>query len=158
MQRRQVLAALGLTAVSGGAGCTAPLRAVTTSPPRLGWMAVANYSPKPHRFRIEIERDGERVHESTHRLEGKPEGRIPGEVLDCTWGEAPGPYTFRGRVDESDWIERTVADALASYEGTPDCVIARAVYRSELGFEVSPGCDGVSSYDGGCGFANAPEE
>lgn len=159
MKRRPFLASIGVTTAGLGSGCLERLRGRSSPPPRLGWVSVSNYSADPQQFQVEIHRDGELVHESTHEVAGKPPERIPGDVLECTWGEERGPYTLRGRVAGTGWVERSVEDALSSDGGTPDCVVAEGVYgrgnSENFAFEVVPDCGGVPTYEGGCAFANS---
>lgn len=159
MQRRAFLASVGLSTLTVSAGCLDSVRDAFAQPPRLGLVAVTNENSEPQRFQIQIERDGEQVHESTHHVEGKTERIIPGDVLECTWGDARGPYTLRGRVNETEWVEQSVADALTTYEENPDCVIAEAIYgrgtSENFVFGVHPNCESVPTYTGGCSFANS---
>lgn len=162
MRRRALLASVGSVATVTSSGCLGFLDEGSDPSPRLGWVAVSNYTPEPRRFRVEIERDGSVVHESTHEVAGKTEGEVTGEVLECTWGDARGPYTLRGQVDGGGWVERAVEDAVAekaSIEGTPDCVIVDGVYGRDgsdgFAFEVQDWCEDVPGYDGGCSFANS---
>ncbi len=77
-----------------------------------------------------------------------------GEALECTWGDTEGTYRIRSRIDESEWVERSVADAI---DGTVDCVTVRVSYGDlgdTLDVFIRENCDDVPTYDGGCAFAN----
>ncbi|WP_433623949.1 hypothetical protein [Halomicrococcus sp. NG-SE-24] len=165
MNRRSFAASAGLAALAFGTGCVDTLRDAFGRPPRLGWLAVSNYSHEPQRFQIQIERAGETIHDSTHRVEGYPETRqgevatIPDDVVDCTWEDARGPFTLRGRVGDAEWVERPIDEDRSSDEGTADCVVADAEYgrihSENVVFSVSPRCREVPTYEGGCSFANS---
>lgn len=159
-RRRSFLALLGASSIAVSSGCVGSIRG-GRSHPRLGWVAVKNYHPEPHSFDIQILRGETVVHDSSHDIEGNPEGRIPGTVLECTWGDAPGPYTLRGRLGDGAWTERPVAHAVdesAMLDDTTECVIAEGAYARygshRFTWMIQDWCEEVSTYDGGCAFAN----
>lgn len=128
----------------------------------MGWVAVKNYHPDPQRIEVEIERGATTVHRSEHAIPGKPESRIPGTVLECTWGDQAGPYTLRGRISDGPWVERSIPAIIedsAEMDATTDCVIAEGAFgrygSPEFGWLVQAWCDQVPDYEGGCPFANA---
>jgi hypothetical protein len=160
--RRELLAALGAGAVSLSSGCAGLIGGDATPRPKLGWVVVKNYHSAPQRFEVRIERGDALVHESEHEVDGKPPGRIPGDVLECTWGSDPGSYVLRGRVADSEWVERSVArviDESESMDGTEECVIAEGAYGKygspRFGWLVQDWCGEVPTYEGGCAFANS---
>ncbi|MFB6296476.1 MAG: hypothetical protein ABEH66_06530 [Halobacteriales archaeon] len=158
MRRRTLLASGGIAAMGLLGGCVGAPR---ETPPRLGWVGVHNYSSEARRFRVEILREADVVHESTHEIEGRSEDTIPGEVLECTWGEEPGPYTIRARVDGGEWVEQSIADAIEDDPTMedPDCVVTTVQYMMGISetftFRVRDTCGAVSGFDGGCSFANS---
>ena len=155
--RRDFLALAAASSVGLSSGCLDRIRERSTSHPQLGWIAVKNYHPDPQRLEIEIKRKDTVVHESSHEIGGKPESRIPGEVLECTWGDEPGPYTLRGRIANGDWVERVVDNTIE--EETPECVIAEGAYArygsDEFRWLIQDWCEEVPTYRGGCAFANS---
>jgi hypothetical protein len=157
VRRRDFLALAATSSVGLSSGCLDLIRGSSPSHPQLGWVAVENYHPDQQRLEIEIEREDTVVHESRHELAGKPESRIPGAVLECTWGDEPGPYTLRGRIADGDWVERVVDHTID--EETPKCVIAEGAYArygsTEFGWLIQDWCEEVPSYQGGCSFANS---
>ncbi len=137
-----------MAALSGG--CLGTVRDALHSV-RLGWLGVTNYDSDPHRFRIQVRRDGDLVHDSTRRIRGGTETVAPGEGIECTWDEGDGSYHLMGRIDGGQWVERSVDAAL---DGTPDCATARAVYddldSGELAFYVRAGCDRAADREERC--------
>ncbi len=162
LRRRQLLSALGMTSVTVTSGCIWP-PGTGSAAPRLGWVGVDNYSPEPQRFEVRIERDGDRVHASTPRVEGKTQETIPGDPLECTWGDARGPYTLAARTADTAWVETTIDASRTAEEEPVDCVIVEIAYDpsmrpDEVVFEVFADCEVVPGYEGGCSFANTATE
>lgn len=159
--RRSFLTAFGASAVVLSSGCIEEIRGEASSPPQLGWVAVKNYHPEAHRFDAQIIRAGSVVHEASHEVAGKTGGRIPGEVLECAWGAESGPFTLRGRVDDREWVEQSVANAIdnnATMDGTTSCVIAEGAYAQygdhKFAWQIQDWCGEVSTYNGGCSFTD----
>ena len=154
MRRRSVLTSIGLGTAEASAGCVGPFADTDGSSSRIGWIGVANYDDSPHEFEVHVTRGGSAVHESEHSVRAKEDDIIPGEVLACTWGKTEGTYRIRSSVDDGEWVERSVGDAI---DGPVDCVTARVVYdefREGLQVLFAEDCDQVPTYDGGCAFAN----
>jgi len=149
MRRRALLASAGTSIASLG-GCLGTVRNAFHSV-RLGWLGITNYDTEPHRFRIQVRRDGDLVHDSTHRIRGGSETVAPGTSVECTWDGTPGSYHLMGRVDGGQWVTQSVDAAL---DGRPDCATARAVYDDlgdgELAFYVRAGCDRAADRDDRC--------
>lgn len=108
--RRKTLAALAASAL---AGCTSFGR---TDAHTLGCVVVSNYHDEPHAVGLRIERDGERVHESTRELppvarEGGTTDGHP-EVISSDW-ERDGRFVIRTRLDDGPWTETALADLSA---------------------------------------------
>ena len=154
MRRRSVLTSIGLGTAVGSAGCVGRFANTDGSSSRIGWIGVANYDDSPHEFGVHVTRGGSAVHESVHSVRAKEDDTIPGEVLECTWGKTEGTYRIRSRVDDGEWVERSVGDAI---DGPVDCVTVRVVYdefREGLNVLFAEDCDQVPTYDGGCAFVN----
>ncbi|WP_157231412.1 hypothetical protein [Halostagnicola larsenii] len=128
---------------------------VLDSSSRIGWVGVNNYDTESHRFSVQVERDGSIVHESSHTIRGSEDNVIPGEAVDCTWGDAAGTHRIRARVDGNEWVEQSVDEAI---DGSVDCVTARVNYGNlrsvALDIFIRENCDAVPEYNGGCAFAN----
>lgn len=153
---------MGTSTVTLSSGCVDLISGESNTPPRLGWVAVKNYHSDPQRIEIQIEREDTVVHESSHEIDGKPAGSIPGDVVECTWGDDPGPYVLRGRVAGGEWVERAITrviDESASMDGTTECVIAEGAYgrydSPRFGWLIQDWCAEVPTYEGGCTFANS---
>lgn len=148
MRRRALLASAGASMAALTGGCLGTVRDALHSA-RLGWLGVTNYDSDPHRFRVQVRRDGELVHDSTRRIRGGSDDA--GEGIECTWDEGDGPYHLMGRVDGGQWVQRSVDAAL---DGAPDCATARAVYddhdSGELAFHVRAGCDRAADRERRC--------
>jgi len=162
LRRRTFLTGLGAGAVSLSGGCLDLLGGESDAHPKLGWVVVKNYHPDPQHFEVQIKREDTVVHESSHEVDGKPAERIPGDVLECTWGNDPGSYILRGRVADGEWVERSttqVIDESASMDGTTECIIAEGAYGKygshRFGWLVQDWCEEVPTYEGGCSFANS---
>ncbi|WP_135821942.1 hypothetical protein [Halostella litorea] len=103
--RRRVLATAGI-AVGALSGCLsgddpeprAPL--VTALVPR-------NFHDEPHRFELTVSRDGERVHESSHELDGAAERSWTEDSVEGPWGDAPGALDIEVVVDGGEAHEHS---------------------------------------------------
>lgn len=104
-----------------------------------------------------MERDGERVHQSVHAVQGAEENVHYGAVADCTRSDTAGDYTVFARVDGHEWVPYDLADVESSREVT--CTAVGADYRhggtQGFSFGTEDSCANVRRYDGGCGFAEA---
>jgi len=156
MRRRRLLAALGITTAAAGGGCVSAVREAVNPSVRLGWFGVHNADTEAsHRFDLEVERDGERIHASSHDVEAAREFENGGQhndgaVADCDWGSTPGDYVVRVRVDGNEWVEASVTEFATSRD--VECVVADAEYRSTLNISLKGGCD-PDEYDQMCSFA-----
>lgn len=160
--RRELLTAVGTGAITLSSGCVGLIGGESTPSLKLGWVVVKNYHSNPQRFEVRIERGDTLVHESNHQIDGKQPGRIPGAVLECTWGNDSGSYLLRGRVEDSGWVERSVSRVIDESEtmgDTVECVIAEGAYGKygspRFGWLVQDWCEEVQTYEGGCAFANS---
>jgi hypothetical protein len=170
MKRRSFLATLGVSTAPFTTGCLAPIEdALDDTPAQLGWVGIYNFHPEPQEFEVQIKREGDVVHELRHKLDGHVDENKPGIVpipavaLKCTWGDAPGPYTLRGRVAGGRWAE-VVLDQVFDDE-SPDCIKVRGELFSGLkgmvrfeadGFSWHPRtCDDPPSYRKRCAFRNS---
>lgn len=154
MKRRSILASVGVGLAASSAGCVESARDVLDSSSRIGWVGVSNYDTEPHQFVVQIKRDGSIVHESSRTIRGSEDNVVPGEAIDCTWGDAAGTHRIRARIDGNEWVEQSVDEAI---DGSVGCVTARVSYgdlRETLDIFIRENCDRVPRYNGGCAFAN----
>ena len=125
---------------------------------KLGLLSVSNWDRTAgHAFELRVSCDGTRVHESTHTVEKFNEAShmVPGAVVDCTWEDVAGEYVVAARIDNDEWQEFNLQDAI---EDSPECVLANVEYGTywtidetdPLNIRVRPGCDHVDQADGRC--------
>ncbi|WP_197075855.1 hypothetical protein [Halostagnicola sp. A56] len=79
---------------------------------------------------------------------------LSGTAVNCTWGNTAGTHRISAKIDDSDWIEQSVAEAI---DGSVGCVTARVTYgdgSDTLDIFIRENCDDVPEYNGGCEFAN----
>lgn len=157
VQRRSFIATLGILIPAVSGGCVSSIRETVNPTTQLGWFGVHNAdTDSPHRFDLEVKRDGEIVHSSSHRVEAAREFENGGQyndgaVAECEWGSTPGDYTVRVRVDQTDWIEKSVTEFATSRN--VDCVVADVRYRSTLNIDFKEGCD-RDDFGQMCSFTN----
>lgn len=157
MNRRDVLASVGVMGTVGVAGC---LDAVPFlgSETKLGRLAVVNWDEDDtHTIDVRVERGGTVVHESTHTV-GKMEGNTAqSAVPECTWDDVAGEYVVAARVAGTGNWRRF--DLLEAAQQSPDCLIAAVQYgrlsgideARPLNIEVRDRCDEIGeNYEGGC--------
>ena len=155
MRRRSIIATLGILTASGTSGCLSSIQEAVNPAVQLGWFGIHNADTESsHRFDLEVERDGQIVHSSSHTVDAAQEydggGQYnDGAVAECEWGSTPGEYTVRVRRDDNEWVEESVTEFAASRD--VDCVIADAEYRSTLSIYLKEGCD-QTDYDQMCSF------
>ena len=151
MYRRALLTSIGATSLS--AGCLSPIENRFEPSVRLGWLAAHNFDTEPHLFELKVERDGTKVHYSSHEIEPREGDSVDGEVAECDWGSTPGNYTVFVRVDGGGWVAESVTEYAMSMDSDVDCVIADADNRDgRLGWYLSNRCDG--DHTGICPFTN----
>lgn len=131
MRRRALLATLGSAMTVSTAGCLDTVADSLDDPIRLARLAVLNFDSRAHQFDLRVDRDGETVHRSSHQLRGKDDGRVYGEVADCTWGSTPGTYQIAARVDGGGWTRRPLADVDDGWRNTIECATAEVWYETE---------------------------
>lgn len=149
---------IGLTALQGG--CTRFLRDRDEPTATLGAASITNFDTEPHRFQLRIEREGERIHDSAHELdgtaggEGEDYGRVDTEIVDCTWEEVAGSYDVAVRLDDGEWVEQSVN---ARLDEDAECVIAEVRYddleADDFEFVIHDDCNRLVDTDEGCPFA-----
>lgn len=163
MNRRAVLATLGGVGLAVSGGCVGFVEDRLDRQPqhqfRLGWLSTANTDTRPHKIDLEVNEDGNVVHQSSHKLPGQDREGEKGEpqiaVAKCTWGDVADDYTIRARVDGNDWLAKSIQDVDTTGHPNTDCVAAQARYRDNaLKIVLQPGCEGVDRWEGGCEFAN----
>lgn len=134
MRRRTLLASACATLTTADAGCVSSIRDLRSPSVRLGWFGVHNGDPESaHVFDLEVERDGETIHESSHEVAAaellNPGLRMDGAVAECEWGEKAGDYTVRVRMDGEEEAERSVTEFARDTDA--ECVVAEAEYRND---------------------------
>ena len=149
MRRRTFLASAGTVSSALLSGCQSPLADRSV---RLGYLDVVNSDSEPHRFHVRVHRDDDRVHDSTHEIDGVDGNVHHGEAVECSWGDTAGEYVVSARVDGEEWHEQSLVPAESMVSSGTDCVVVGVWYRTDgLGFQVAAGCD--RDYDGLCSFA-----
>lgn len=157
MRRRSAIKTCGVLIAGVSSGCLSSVRETVNPTTQLGWFGVHNVdTDSSHQFDLEVNRDGETVHTSTHTVDAAREldggGQYnDGAVAECTWGSTPGDYTVRVRADDNEWVEESIAEFAISKD--VDCVVADAEYRSTLSIYLKEGCD-RDDYDRMCSFTN----
>lgn len=153
MNRRTFLGSLGATTSTLLAGCITPIENLLNNSVQLGWLGAHNWDTKPHKFDLRVERDGSQVHNSSHEIPPREGNHINGAVAECTWGSTPGEYVVYARLDNGEWVDRSLTEFVSSMDSDVDCVIADAWFRDgKLSLELRLGCDIV--YDGMCPFVS----
>lgn len=158
MNRRSLLGTAGAAAVFGTAGC---LETIGLREPEmtLGWYGVTNYTTESVALDVRVERDGEVVHEETYDVEGRADGRLGGEVVECTWDDVAGAYTVYAREEDSEWVSKSLSEIDDDLLRTGECVLAEALYRGHtIEFWLRDRCDRIAAYRGGCSFVNEHRE
>jgi hypothetical protein len=152
MRRRAVLSAVGVSATASIAGCLDAVEAAIDEPMRLGRLVALNDDPDPHRFDLRVERGGETVHRSSHRIRGKSEGQIHGEPAECDWGTERGHYEVFARVDGGEWTGKPLAAVSDSWRNTIDCATAEVWYGEEVWIRLQANCDEFAGkeFEGAC--------
>ena len=162
MKRRTLLVSLGGGLTVSTAGCIGFARDRLDRQPkrqfRLGWLSAANTDTEPHQIDLQVKEDGNVVHQSSHELQGQDKAYPKGEphiaVSECTWGSGADDYLIRARVDENDWIAKSITAVDTRGHPNTDCVVAQGRYRNErLEIVLQAGCDYVERWEGGCSFA-----
>ncbi|MFD1514474.1 hypothetical protein [Halomarina rubra] len=159
MERRALLASLGVVGTSMLAGCSVSVPFLERT--KLGWLSVSNWDETAsHTFELRVTRDGTLVHESTHVVKQMEGNTIPGAVADCTWDDVAGEYVVAARVDSDEWREFNLQEAT---DGSPACVMTTVQYGTYWGIDeadplnvrVRGGCDQVDRAVGGCPAYNS---
>lgn len=140
MRRRALLAAVGLsTAVSTG-GCLDTV--FGNDGIHLARFSATNHTADPVEFDLRVDRDGETVHRSSHRVRGMGDGRIHGAVADCDWASTAGEYEVFARADGSDWTSKPLEDVGDGWRDSVDCATALAeFYEDDVWLRVRADCD-----------------
>lgn len=128
MRRRSFLATIGLSATASTAGCIDSALDGGERGIQLARFSVGNLDSDPHRFDLRVERDGETVHRSTHRVRGTSEDIIHGAVADCDWGTTPGTYEVFVRVDGGEWTAKPLSEVRDGWRDSVECATAHAEY------------------------------
>lgn len=153
--RRSVLRTLGSGAIAATTGCVDSVSDRLDSTTKLGWVGVSNLGASAHRFELRVSRNGDIVHQSSHRLQGDG-GSVEGASNSCVWMQTAGSYTIKIRIADGEWISQSVDEGI---EGSTECAFVHVVYdgwnQDQFAFFVEPGCERVSQYDGRCRLTNS---
>lgn len=84
----------------------------------LGDLVVRNATPDPRTVRLELSRDGERVHEGTHTVEGASDDVGAVTAVDATWSSDPAVYELTYVVRESEQLDVVTEPITADAVGT----------------------------------------
>lgn len=146
MKRRQLLAAMATSTSVTAAGCSS---GSDNQPIQLGMYVVHNHHlDTSHQYDLEVIRDGDSVHYSSHNVQSADQYEDGGThahaaVAECDWGDAMGDYAVKVRVDESEWIERSVNEFAESSD--VGCILVQVSHEGdqENSFRFTPyqGCD-----------------
>lgn len=156
--RRAVLAGAGAAALGGLAGCSGaagdPEDGAASGAgdgARLAYVRLVNNHAAAHTVHVLVQRGGEPVHWSSHRLAGGG-GDAAETTVASSWTNEPGEFSVFVRLDSADdWSEFDVGD------GTVECygfeARVRADGRVEALFAKNP--DGCASGTAGTGTTTA---
>ena len=86
-------------------------------PFRLGRIRLENALRTPHEIGLRVDRDGERVHLRTYRLDAAPaENRVRNRAVPVEeFGCRPGRYELAARLDGDEWTPVTLPAAYAGH-------------------------------------------
>jgi hypothetical protein len=160
MRRRALLSTVGSAAVLSTAGCLDAIGARLDEPMQLGRFTASNSDSDPHTFDLRVNRDGETVHRSSHRIRGMDDGVIHGAATDCDWGTARGNYEVFARVDGGNWTRKPLTDVTDDWRNTVDCATAQAWYEGgDLWLRLRDDCEKLSKgyFRGECPGRNATD-
>src|SRR6056297_201626 len=139
MHRRSFLATVGTSVSLFGGGC---LSLLEDSSIQLGYLDVGNFDGEQHEFEVQVERNGTRVHASSHSIAGKEGNVVHSEAVECTWGSTAGEYTVSARVDSNEWKSQSLLPADSVVSSETDCVVVGVWYRFDrLEFQIGSGCN-----------------
>jgi hypothetical protein len=107
--RRGMLAAVGVAGASGLAGCAGigASGAATDAgdgTTLLAYVRVVNNDEVEHTVHLLVERSGEPVHWSSHKLKNRAADGKSRERIAGSWTETPSTYTIYARLDDAtEW-------------------------------------------------------
>ncbi|WP_254532041.1 hypothetical protein [Natrinema gelatinilyticum] len=141
MRRRALLETLAGVGTVSTAGCLNAVSELRAQPMQLARFTVDNWDSALHQFDLRVDRDGETVHRSSHEIPGKDD-RVHGKVVGCDWGTTPGEYDLFARVDDGDWVHKSLDEVVDGWRDTVECATANVQYESEyLWIRVLDACD-----------------
>ncbi|NHN57993.1 MULTISPECIES: hypothetical protein [Halorussus] len=125
MNRRQVLAALGTTALTSVTGCATLEAELGMRADTLGAVTLANGVGETREVSLEVLRDGTLVHRESYQLAPGSERERPQYTVN-EWQENPDArrWTVRAKIPGSEWRDATI-DAARGSEG--ECYSAAVV-------------------------------
>ena len=121
--RRTALLAVSALVPSALAGCNT-IGEMRSSPPTLGEVHAENDHADESTIEIVVELDGERIHASSHDLEGRDtHGGVDGEHVDRSeWDGSTGTFVVKARIRGTDeWEETDITEY-----GDADCYTVTA--------------------------------
>lgn len=152
MRRRALLSTFGTSAVLSTAGCLDAVGAAFDEPMHLARFTAFNDDVDRHTFDLRVDRNGEVVHQSSHRIQGKDDDRIYAESADCGWGTAKGNYEVFARVDDGEWTGKILTEVTDDWRNTVECATAEAWFGDQLAILLDDDCDKLAQghWDGAC--------
>jgi hypothetical protein len=109
MKRRQVLAALGTSALASVAGCATLEAELGLRKDRLGTVTLANGVAEPFEVLVEVLRNDTVVHQSSYQLDPGTEQERPQYTIN-EWDDDPTAqrWTVRTKLPDNGWREATI--------------------------------------------------
>ncbi|WP_327053503.1 hypothetical protein [Halomicrococcus gelatinilyticus] len=128
MRRRRLLAALPALATAGCLGVDLPFGNGSDAT-ELRDLVVRNIHDRPHVVHLQVEHDGDLVHQESYEVRGMRTVTEDGSTFDvaggtdvpCAWPTDAGRIVLRGRVDDRKKWKR-----LDLGESDADCLYAKA--------------------------------
>lgn len=114
MQRREYIAGFTVAISSGAGGCLSSQSASA----QLNKINLINQDNRPHTLRIQVERNGKSVYESTHQLRRSSEtgtSEHPVPVITDKWPSKPGKFVISGQIDNQTENEQITLNESECY-------------------------------------------
>ena len=108
--RNRALVSVVLVSLLCLTGCSNPLSEDAQS--KLVEVKVENSDDSPHTIHTIVERDGNIISWSSHRLNATEEGRYVSKEVNRSWGNTTGRYTVYMRLDQNTtWKDVNVSSS-----------------------------------------------